>query len=207
MAKYYVVKTGRTEGIFDTWDECKEQVLGYPGAVYKSFSTLKEAEAFLNDIDQSLEMENGVIAYVDGSYNTKTKEYGYGCILLENQNLIKTLYGKGQREDYAQMRNVSGEILGCLAAIRFAISHHYQQIAVYYDYEGIEKWATGKWRANKELTRQYRDTIAHLRQEINICFIKVLAHSGDTYNEMADALAKEAVGLKNDYLKKIQKCS
>ncbi|MBM6841676.1 viroplasmin family protein [[Clostridium] spiroforme] len=207
MAKYYAVKIGRSEGIFNTWDQCKQQVHGYPGAVYKSFASLKEAKAFLDDIDKPLEFENGIIAYVDGSYNLKTKEYGYGCILLENQNLIKTLYGKGNREDYAAMRNVSGEILGCLAAINYAISHHYQQIAIYYDYEGVEKWATGQWQANKELTRQYRDTIARLRHDINICFIKVLAHSGDTYNEMADALAKKAVGLKNDYQKKIQQSS
>ena len=92
MAKYYAVKIGRSEGIFNTWDQCKQQVHGYPGAVYKSFASLKEAKAFLDDIDKPLEFENGIIAYVDGSYNLKTKEYGYGCILLENQNLIKTLY-------------------------------------------------------------------------------------------------------------------
>lgn len=56
MAKYYAVKIGRKEGIFSSWDECKEQVHGYPGAVYKSFSTLEEAENFLGDIGEVADM-------------------------------------------------------------------------------------------------------------------------------------------------------
>ena len=47
MEKFYAVKKGKKTGIFSTWDECKEQVTGFKGAVYKSFKTLSEAEAFL----------------------------------------------------------------------------------------------------------------------------------------------------------------
>lgn len=207
MAKYYAVKIGRKEGIFSSWDECKEQVHGYPGAVYKSFSTLEEAENFLGDIGEIADMQNGVIAYVDGSFNLKTKEYGYGCVLLENQNIIKTLYGKGDRADLAEMRNVSGEILGSLAAVRYAIDNHYGQICIYHDYEGIEKWVTGRWEAHKKLTKQYRDTMLRLQKQIGIAFIKVPAHSDDTYNDMADALAKKAVGIKVDRKKSTKKVS
>lgn len=45
--KYYVVKVGKVPGIYQSWDKCKAMVHGYPGAVYKSFKTLAEAEAFL----------------------------------------------------------------------------------------------------------------------------------------------------------------
>lgn len=41
--KYYAVRNGRKAGVFDTWDEAKKQVVGYPGAMYKSFKTKKEA--------------------------------------------------------------------------------------------------------------------------------------------------------------------
>jgi ribonuclease HI len=44
MGKYYVVWKGRKEGIFTTWDECKQNVLGFQGAKYKSFATKEEAE-------------------------------------------------------------------------------------------------------------------------------------------------------------------
>ena len=40
--KFYAVRQGRKTGMFLTWDECKKQVMGYPGAIYKSFGT--EAE-------------------------------------------------------------------------------------------------------------------------------------------------------------------
>ena len=39
--KFYAVKQGRKTGMFLTWDDCKKQVMGYPGAIYKSFGTEK----------------------------------------------------------------------------------------------------------------------------------------------------------------------
>jgi ribonuclease HI len=43
--KYYVVWKGRKPGIFTSWPECEKQVKGFPAAQYKSFDSLKEAEA------------------------------------------------------------------------------------------------------------------------------------------------------------------
>lgn len=42
--KYYVVWVGRKEGIFTSWDTCKDSVNGVKGAKYKSFTTKEEAE-------------------------------------------------------------------------------------------------------------------------------------------------------------------
>jgi len=42
--KYYVVWVGRQTGIFETWEECNEQIFGFPRAVYKSFKTKELAE-------------------------------------------------------------------------------------------------------------------------------------------------------------------
>lgn len=47
MAKYYAVKVGKKTGIFDNWDECKESVNGFPGALYKSFKDISEAYAYM----------------------------------------------------------------------------------------------------------------------------------------------------------------
>ncbi|MGN1183162.1 MAG: viroplasmin family protein [Faecalibacillus sp.] len=196
MAKYYAVKKGKKPGVYLNWEECKKQVIGYSGAIYKSFSTLNEANDFLVE-EKEKPLTNGLLAYVDGSYNIKTKEYGYGCVLIEGQQIIKKIYGKGNQVELAKMRNVSGEILGCLAALEYAVNNEYKQICIYYDYEGIEKWATGIWKTNKEATKKYAQMIQNLKNKIDIHFIKVLAHSGDVYNEMADQLAKKAVGIKN----------
>ena len=43
--KYYVVWKGRKPGIFTSWAETEKQVKGFAAAQYKSFDTLKEAEA------------------------------------------------------------------------------------------------------------------------------------------------------------------
>lgn len=47
MAKFYVVWAGHNPGVYDNWDDCKEQVKDYPNARYKSFpSSEAAAEAF-----------------------------------------------------------------------------------------------------------------------------------------------------------------
>lgn len=48
--KYYVVWEGHSPGIYTTWDDAKEQIDGYPGARFKSYTDLEEAtEAFRGD--------------------------------------------------------------------------------------------------------------------------------------------------------------
>ncbi|MEI6554800.1 MAG: ribonuclease H family protein [Paludibacter sp.] len=41
--KFFVVWEGKEPGIYRSWDDCKRQIHGYEGAIYKGFST--EAEA------------------------------------------------------------------------------------------------------------------------------------------------------------------
>eukprot|EP00111_Clytia_hemisphaerica_P014499 TCONS_00042691-protein len=48
--KVYAVKTGRKKGLFETWEECSEQVNGYKGAEYKGFKTKEEAEKYFQGI-------------------------------------------------------------------------------------------------------------------------------------------------------------
>ncbi|CAA9963845.1 RnhA Ribonuclease HI [Pyrenophora teres f. maculata] len=45
--KLYAVKAGKTPGIYSTWDEAKLQIDGVSEAIYQSFSTRTEAEAFM----------------------------------------------------------------------------------------------------------------------------------------------------------------
>lgn len=45
---YFVVWDGKTPGIYASWNECKRQTDGYPGAKYKGFATREEAEKAMN---------------------------------------------------------------------------------------------------------------------------------------------------------------
>lgn len=51
--KFYAVKKGKTPGIYETWDECKANVDGYSGALYKSFKTLGEAKVYMGIADDT----------------------------------------------------------------------------------------------------------------------------------------------------------
>ena len=46
--KYYAVAKGRKNGIFTSWDECKKQVDGFSGAVFKSFDSESEAKRYIS---------------------------------------------------------------------------------------------------------------------------------------------------------------
>lgn len=53
--KYYVVWAGLVPGIYETWNECKQQITGFPGAKYKSFKTKNEAQtAYSSDYSKSI---------------------------------------------------------------------------------------------------------------------------------------------------------
>lgn len=68
-------------------------------------------------------------------------------------------------------------------------------IAIYHDYEGIARWCLGDWKTNKEGTKAYKAFYDGIKDKLHVRFIKVKGHSNDKYNDMADMLAKEALGL------------
>ena len=51
MAKknFYVVWNGVKPGVYNSWDECKKQINGYDGAIYKSFPSKELAERAYNE--------------------------------------------------------------------------------------------------------------------------------------------------------------
>ncbi|XP_039265000.1 ribonuclease H1-like [Styela clava] len=46
MAKFYAVFRGRKAGVYTTWNDCKKQVDGFKGCIYKSFAGESEAKIF-----------------------------------------------------------------------------------------------------------------------------------------------------------------
>lgn len=153
--KFYAVKEGRSTGVFASWAECKKQVDGYSGAKYKSFTSMQDATAYLNDGIAGEDTSEALVAYVDGSYNSVTKEFSYGVVIL-NEGKEITFNEKMNDKELAAMRNVAGEIKGAEAAMRYAIENGFDNIAIYHDYEGIARWCLGDWKTNKEGTKAYK---------------------------------------------------
>ena len=195
--KFYAVKKGKRVGIYNTWDECKSQVNGFSGAEYKSFLTMDEAKEYVYGKKEIVirDESNLVEAYVDGSYEHCIREYGSGVVILKNGEVQKTYSEKGNEESLVTMRNVAGEIEAAKLAMSYCLDNNIENLVLYFDYEGIEKWCTGVWKTNKTGTIDYKKYYDSIKDKLNVKFVKVKAHSGDKYNEEADKLAKKAIGL------------
>ena len=198
--KVYAVRKGRTTGMFMSWDDCKAQVDGFAGAEYKSFADPAEAMAYLG-LAESTQGEDsfpaGIRAYVDGSYDSGSGRFSCGVVIVETDADGKSetteLNSAFDDEEAAQQRNVAGEIMGSRIAIDWCRVNGVKAVEIYHDYEGIGAWADRKWKANNPLTQGYRDFVEEARKSIDITFVKVKAHTGNKYNELADKLAKKAL--------------
>lgn len=195
MGKYYVVKKGRKTGIFNSWDECKESVNGYANAIYKSFSDLKEAKDYLygtshNNTVKIVKKE--IEAYIDGSYDDHIKRYSYAAIIFHKG--IKKEFSKSESDiNLVTLRNVAGELKAAMYVMQYALENSAKSIEIFYDYNGIEMWATGAWKANNEFTRKYADYCKQVMAQITIKFTKIKSHTGNQYNEEVDKLARNAL--------------
>lgn len=223
MAKesYYAVKVGKIPGIYLTWEQCQEQTKGFSGAQFQKFSNMEDAEAYLQEVpaensavfesndgiskeefnaqvNQAISQltEEEIIAFVDGSFDATAAKSAFGVIVFSHNNGKDTLYKSfslNQGEEFISLRNVAAELEGVKEAVNWAIKYNKKRIAIYYDYSGIEQWATGAWKANNSITRAYVSFIHEKRNFVEMNFIKVPAHHGIEHNEEADAIAKKAL--------------
>ena len=181
--KYYAVKKGVQPGIYTSWEECEKQVKGYSEAEYQRFYSLADAEEFLG----TSTLLYGLHIFVDGCYSDKKKVASYGYVAVKDNNIIHE--ASGIMDKYTETRNVAGELKATVEAINWAIKQGYSKVYIHYDYEGIEKWTTGEWKAKNNISRLYVDYIARIKDTIILSFIKVKCN---IYNEMAYNLAAKA---------------
>lgn len=192
--KFYAVKIGREPGLYHTWAEAKEQVYGYKGALYKSFTSIVEAQQFLAvDLTKGLDEPNEWYAYVDGS-NTDS-EYSYGLALVYNGEVVEEHCGKGNNPEWAKLRNVTGELTGAMMAVELAKVKGITNLNIVHDYIGIGAWADKMHSANQPHAVSYVQYMDKARETMNITFVKVKGHTGNEFNELADKLAKQALGI------------
>lgn len=93
--KYYVVWQGKETGVFDSWESCKEQVAGFPGAIYKSFNSREQAyEAFGQNSND----------YVGGKKNkpglTVLEKAKYGVPIQESISVDGACSSRGGMAEY-----------------------------------------------------------------------------------------------------------
>ncbi len=85
---FYAVANGFHPGIYESWEECKENIEKYNGAVYKKFSTKDDAKQFIQDYNNSHIIQNKSI---QSSLHTLTKEQRSVIFnLLKGENIFLT---------------------------------------------------------------------------------------------------------------------
>lgn len=198
--KFYAVKSGRTTGVFESWDECNNSIKGFSGAVFKSFNSREEAEAFLVDKDLweeivSKDIRQGyLVAFCDGSYESGLNRYSFGVILIDKKNNEIPLCGYGSNPKFVSSNNIIGEIFGVINALDWAISNGYEKIKIYHDYEGLSKWISGEWQAKSDVAKMFTSLYrSKFDGVLEVTFEKIKGHSNNKYNDRADALAKSAL--------------
>ena len=80
--KFYAVRRGRQRGIYSTWEACRAQVEGYPGAQYKSFSTLEDAEAYAFS-SKTTQQPGGASGARKSSVSATTAQSQSGAAMLQ----------------------------------------------------------------------------------------------------------------------------
>ncbi|MDY5982491.1 MAG: ribonuclease H family protein [Anaeroplasma sp.] len=191
--KYYAIKDDLNHEIVDSWDLCKEHLKNYTKPKYKSFKTKEEAEAFLNGeiLDDNITAPK---AYIDGSFDSKTNAYSFGGVLIIDGKEYP-YKKKFEPDEYSSLRNVAGEIQGAGFIIAYAVKKGIKELHIFYDYLGIEKWFTHEWKANSKIAIDYQILADRVKDKIKVYFHKVKSHTNNHYNDYADKLAKEALGL------------
>ena len=191
-------KTVKVENIENIKFEKKKSTIinkslkeGYNVSPIRSRADVKTYKSYIDP--KEIEKEYDFIAFVDGSYDRGNQIFGSGVIVLHpDDNSHEAYYNAGH--DKWDQWNIVGELESVKVAINKAKELGKKNIAIYHDLKNIALWASGEWQAKNEYTQEYVRFMEEVSKDLNICFVKVKAHSNESvYNDLADEAAKGAI--------------
>jgi len=185
MSKLYAIKVGRQTGIFTSWIECQKQISGFSGAVFKSFNNREAAALWLSG-EKKKESETTCYIYTDGSDRQGRLGIGAWCRWKEVE------YSLGKTLNLTVGSNPTAELYAFVEVLeRFNNVELSVPIVFRQDYEGVEKWMTGQWKAKESHIINLLDRAKEARNNIkgDISFEWVKGHSNNEGNDRADRLA------------------
>jgi ribonuclease HI len=180
--------SGRDYGNVNLYFSPKANAFSLKTQALKNKSLAARLEACWHDEPNANEAPaRGWQMYVDGSYiNGAT---GYGVVVLQDGAVVAEHCGLVGAAEVNGTRQVAGELRAVEEGLVWCRQNDVNEIEIFYDYYGVEKWATGAWKANQSLTQAYGRTVRE--SGVRIRWRKVAAHTGNRWNERADALAKQ----------------
>jgi ribonuclease HI len=204
--KFYAVHSGVNTGVFDTWNECKKNVIGIKTAKYKSFTKREDAENFYKtgiSVPPKLEHEKEILYfYTDGSCvgndGTNPSGWGYCCVMNEILLLEKCGRVKVNPQDNDFMgaeitTNNTGELTAIGQVFKIILELDLKPDIIIktdsvYSINCIEE----NYKINKNVELINYIIELKKRAEFNGRKIKleyIKAHSGHKWNEFVDKLA------------------
>lgn len=168
--KFYVVWEGRAPGIYESWEECKQQIENYNGAKYKSFTSqeaaihayraaCKEQPELLyliaGELGERVRNENAPVPYIRESIAVDAACSGNPGKMEYRGIYVKTgeeLFHFGPEDDGT---NNVGEFLAIVHALVFQKQHH-TGLPIYTDSANALLWLKQK-KCNTKLTRTPRN--------------------------------------------------
>ena len=191
--KFYAVKNGKKKGVYKTLSECMEQVKDYNDAIWCRFTNEENATAFVNQKINKEHFEN--YAYVDGSCNGEQTRHGYG-VMLRTPSETYILQGRTNITETTYISSIIAELQAQKAVIKKALSSGIMSLTIYYDCKATVDLVLRGYKSKNSKINAYVSYIKSSLPFININYVKVKAHSGIEGNEIADTLARKAIGLK-----------
>lgn len=136
--------------------------------------------------DVLAQSETDYQAFVDGAYDKDRKSVGYGVVILKAGEEVTRLSGAVNK--YQESHQIAGELAATMRVLSWCKQQGINAIDLFFDYQGIEKWATGAYKAKNAMAQEYK---AYVRDSgVKVHWHKVKSHTGVYWNEVADKLAK-----------------
>ena len=153
---------------------------------WNELNGIKEEEIYKN---------KGYEIDVDGSYQKGITSFG--VVIRKDGKVIKEFSGIVDSSQVKGSHQIAGEIKAVTEAIDWCRKKGVNEVTIYYDYKGLEKWARGQWKTKKSVSKEYADFMK--LDNIKIHWVKIKSHTGKKWNEYADRLAAKAIV---EYLRK-----
>lgn len=150
--KYYVVWKGSKPGIYDSWDDCRKQVEGFKGAMYKGYPSMELAkEGFAKKPEKiifatsqkntssnisTFPVQDSIV--VDAAWNSVQKDMEYQGIFYKNG---KRIFHNGPLSNGT---NNIGEFLAIVHALGYCKRHSLFDMPIYSDSRNAIGWVKAK---------------------------------------------------------------
>ena len=202
--KFYAVKKGAQCGIFTQWSVVQPLVIGYAGAVYKSFPSLEEAQHFLTGNTSGainhmtpaktqqalpatpLSVPSQRLIYTDGS--CKKGVTSSAIIVVKEQEVM----WEAVELHPGSFTNNYGELIAIKMAIDYCLDHQPEEETILYtdsNYslqcctQWVHTWRKNGWRTAKGTAVAHADIIDYLADNLTRCHLTmkhIYAHTGAT---------------------------